>query len=846
MGVVYRAQDTRLGREVALKLLPQDARDPRALERFHREARAASKLNHPNICTIYDVGEDSGEYFIAMELLAGESLQGYLADKRPDIEALLDLGIELSDAVNAAHEKGIIHRDLKPGNIFVTARGQAKILDFGLAKRSYTGGEADQMTASAGEKHITHTGAAVGTTAYMSPEQARGEALDARSDLFSLGIVFYEMATGRLPFTGATPALIFESLLHRDPPLPSALNPELPAELDRIVGKLLEKKRDERYQSARDLNVDLKRLRRQIASGTKAVAEVSESGGKAAAPSRRRRWLALTGVGLLAALAIGIAIDALIPARLPRVTGFRQLTNSPNQKERPFVAANAVYFLQVSLTDDSTMLSQLSTEGGEPVKLPLPFQVAPIFDISPKGTELLAGKPLDESRVGLWIIPVPTGSPRKVGAIEPDEASFAPEGEDILYTKGRDIFRVHRDGSGAKKLLTAAGEPIGVHISPDGKILRYSIIHDGPNELWESTAEGGNPHLVFAAGEDACCGSWTADGRYYVYMKVQLRQNEIWALREHAGILRRRHGEPVPLYTGPLSVTWPALFPGRPRMFVSAALPQGELQIYDSNRRRFVPFLNGISVEQVQVSRDGNWITYVTYPEGLLWKARLDGSDRFQLSPSDQRVTYGGIWSPDGTQIAYSTSAPTRKLYLVPANGGTPEPLPVAGGLALVASWSPDGKSLVLGAWPDAPDPRIHIYDLETKKLTDLPGSAGLVYSLSSPDGAYITAVALDGRPSLYDTRSKQWNSLSQIGPWNRWLWSRDGQYLYFDSAAAGGEVKRYRVKDGKIETVASLEGIQRVYGAMGTRLSLGPGDQPVILRRTGTPQIYSIDWEAP
>jgi serine/threonine protein kinase/Tol biopolymer transport system component len=849
MGVVYRAQDTRLERQVALKFLPEDQNeDAQARERFQREARAASALNHPNICTIYDVGEDQGLRFIAMELMEGQTLDRQISSRPVATQLLLEQAQQIADALEAAHARGIVHRDIKPGNIFVTERGQVKILDFGLARQTSGRrvGEAaaagmSTPTATLSEERLTNPGRAVGTIAYMSPEQARGEEVDARTDLFSFGAVLYEMATGFPPFAGSTAAVIYAGILHQTPKAPLQLNPTLPAELDHIIQKAMEKDRGERYQTAGDLVADLKRLKRQVSgSSTQTMASVE----RLRTSSRRR--IAVGAVVLLLILAAGAYLMLRTPP-VPQVVGTVQLTTDRTSKEFPMVTDGTRIYFSEDHAGESIPV-QLSVSGGEPVPVQSSLRNLWIQDISSDSLELLAIKPLpgeDAARGSLWSLPVLGGSPHRIGEMVAIAAAWSRDGKWLAHGDGNDLFLSQADGAETKKLWTAPGYIRRIRFSPDGSRLRFETFNfNAGRNIWDVGVDGSRPHLLLESWKpqhQECCGNWTADGKFYVF---ESEGGNIWAVSEPS---RLWHSTlvPVRLTTGPVVMEYPVPSKDGKRLFVMGKQSQLQVEKLDSGSSEFRPYLEELSPGSMAFSRDGRWIAY-TDTNGSLWRSHPDGSERLQLTKPSLVAIYPS-WSPDGKQIAFSEftrGQPIKlKASVIAADGGTPRPLTPDGINESSPSWSPDGNFIAFGniSLPGATPKGIHVVDFRKNTESILAGSEGFSDPAWSPDGRWIAAVThLPRRLMLFDTENKKWSELAKLqNEYNLGVWSSDSKYIYYDTV---DEIFRIRLGDHKVEKVASFKGISRDRDI--PWFGLAPDGSVLITRDNSTTQIYSLDWD--
>jgi serine/threonine protein kinase/Tol biopolymer transport system component len=837
MGEVYRAREAALNREVAIKVLPAYvSRDSDRLWRFQQEAQAAGSLNHPNILSVYRFGSYSGAPYLVSELLIGATLRETMNRGPMPVRKVVEIGAQIAHGLAAAHEKGIIHRDLKPENFFLTREGHVKILDFGLAKLipSPTGAIDRRPTGRPTGLDETHPGMLVGTAGYMAPEQARGADVDSRTDIFAFGGILYEMLAGRRPFKGPTWAETMASIIKDDPPPFEQTAPAMPLALQRIVLRCLEKSPEERFQSASDLAFALESLSDTATHTAPAKVE----------PAARRFSAGfLWPIGLLAALLL-IGIAAFLVARhhsapTLRFTDYAQITNDGRYKALAGTDGSRLYFN----LDPSMPPEQIAVAGGDtaPIKIPIPSAV--LEGVSPDGSSFLVGSESVNQTSGhpLWSVGVLGGAPRSL-ADSVTASTWSPDGTSIAYAApGGDIYVEQNNGADLHKIASVGGRIEWLAWSPDGATIRFST----NGKLREIAANGSNLHELlprWPASADPCCGSWSPNGDIFYF----LSGGQLWALDERPGLFGKHSTEPLQLTSGPLA--WATPVPGKngKKLFATGLTRRGELDRFDEKTKQFQPFLSGISADLLAFSKDGAHVVYVSYPDGSLWRADRDGSNRVELVDPPLKPILPR-WSPDGKRIVFVGLTQTEnqyQAYIVSSQGGAVHRvLPRDGGPQTDPDWSPDGKKIVFSTSPlGGRDTKsvVRILDVDSRNVTTLPGSEGMFSSRWSPDGKYISASSFDQLSiNLFDLATRKWTVLHK-GIIAFPAWSADSRFIYYLSYVDDPGVFRVRVADGQVERLFSLMNVGYT-GTLGSWMGLDPTDAPLMLRDRGTNDIYAL-----
>jgi len=531
-----------------------------------------------------------------------------------------------------------------------------------------------------------------------------------------------------------------------------------------------------------------------------------------------------------------------------------QITHDGVAKTNFLTDGSRLYIIES--TGTKQFLVQGSVSGGDTSVIPSPFSNTAMSDISPDHSQLLVADYVGaEVEAQAWVLPLPTGSPRHLSNIVAHWAVWSPDGRQLAFAKGSDIYLANADGTNDRKLITVSGRAWSIRFSPDGTRLRFTLGTPQTNSssIWEVHADGSNLHALLPAWHSPpseCCGVWSADGRYFFFVSGAADSANIWAVREPAGLFHETPSKPLQLTNGPMSLAIPVPSPDGKKLFVDGYLPRGELVVYESKSHLFLPFLSGISAGELDFSRDGKWIAYVSYPDGTLWRSRADGSERLQLTFPPVSV-FLPHWSPDGTQIAYidTQGGQPFKIFLISSQGGTPEQMLSEKEYQADAHWFPDGKRMIFGRTPFIPGSSekvaIQVLDLTSKQVSIFPGSENLYAPRLSPDGKHLAAISSDNKKLvIFDFQTQKWTDwVSEPGAISYPTWSRDGQYVYYSSFSKNPGYRRVKVGQTRTEVFADLKDLH----AFGNSWSgLTPGGAALFVRDVSSDEIYALELEFP
>lgn len=820
MGVVYRAEDLRLSRPVALKILTAASVDEERYLRFQREARAASQLNHPQITAIYDAGIDDGVAYIAMELVEGKTLRQMIAEQgKPEARAVLHIVGQVAGALEAAHKAGIVHRDIKPENIIVRPDGLAKVLDFGLARmRPAQSDPQNQPTL------LTRPGQVAGTVQYLSPEQVLGEASGPESDIFSLGVVAYELATGVRPFDGPTDGAIFDAILHRKPKRPSQVRPELGSRLDSIILGALNKDTRARTRTAEQLRAEC--------SGSAAP------GRGVGLPRGRWKWR-IAAVGLLAAaVAAGWLLSA--PSE-PRVIRTVQITH--NGPVHEFATDGSRIYYAAGTRGAQAPVYQVSAEGGEPVMVPGLNGMMPL-DVSADGSQLLL-KQIDDRNASigpLWQASLRDHTKRRLGDLEARYARWSSSGDRIVYAQARELRVAEADGSASRLVFSHNdGDPETPYFLAGDRRIRFSLVFRENNRLFDIDVDGSGlrPSLPEWDGGLQSFPNGSADGRFSAFAASRNNHDwDLWMFRERGGMWGFRSPQPVRLTKGEIAARRPDFSRDGRRVFFIGDAGHAELVQRNRGTGEWTPYLQGIDAFQLEFSRDKEWVTFVGPPGLSVWRRKVDGSGLLQLTEPPLNAV-NPRWSPDGSKIVFygGKMGQASGLYMVAATGGPVTAVLTAKATARYESepsWSPDGNQLLYEV-----DHGMEIFDLQSRRVKTLLNSDGIGAPRWSPDGNYAVGADAKTHLILYDMGTHERTVLATVGSGYP-SWSADSRYVYFLNAPCS-MLYRVDVRTRELREFASMDGFRFATHGLGW-VAVSPEGTVISARDVGTRNVYGLE----